>query len=63
MVQGIPREEKTQTGKSLLLLNNRPAAWGSVCEETAAAGIHPRQPEERGKRLLSSLVDGDLSGW
>lgn len=37
MVQGILREEKTQTGKSLLLLNNRPAAWGSVCEETSAA--------------------------
>jgi len=35
-VQGILREEKTQTGKSLLLLNNRPAAWGSVCEETSA---------------------------
>jgi len=29
----------------------------------SAAGIHPRQPEERGKRLLSSLVDGYLSGW
>jgi hypothetical protein len=31
-----------------------------VRESAAAAGIHPRQPEERGKRFLSSLVDGSL---
>jgi len=34
-----------------------------VRESTAAAGVPPRQPEERGKRFLSSLGDGYLSGW
>jgi len=35
-IQGILREEKTQTGKALLVLNTRPAASGSVCEDASA---------------------------
>jgi len=35
-LQGALREEKTQTGKTLLALNARPAVPGSVCEDASA---------------------------
>lgn len=34
--QGVLRDGKTQTGKTLLMLNTRPAASGSVCEDASA---------------------------
>lgn len=38
-LQGILREEKTQAGRTLLALNARPAAVGSVCEDDASAVV------------------------
>ena len=38
-LQGILREEETETGKTLLVLSARPAAVSSVCEDDASAVV------------------------